>query len=175
MLTCLGLIVLVIVRLDENAAERIVGTATIIDGDSLVLAGQKLRLEGIDAPEYNQVCRSSSKDYFCGKQARQFLSNLISQRAVQCNGWQRDKYARLLVRCHIASQTLNREMVVAGWAVSYGDYFAEEAAAREAKRGIWQGAFERPSQWRKMRGELSEVPHDFWLKIVSFFKSLFGV
>lgn len=173
MLVCCGLIVLVIVSLDNQAAQRLQGTATVVDGDSLVLAGAKLRLEGIDAPEYRQVCRVGSKDYACGKQAREFLTQMISKRVVQCEGWQRDKYARLLVRCAVAAQELNRAMVTAGWAVSYGDYLQEETAARQAKRGVWQGPFERPSQWRKMRGDLTEVPHDIWLKIVSYVKSIF--
>ncbi len=170
-----ALLVLVVVRLDEFSAVRSQGVPTAVDGDSLVLKGAKLRLEGIDAPEYLQVCKSGKANYPCGREARKHLEQLISKRAVDCKGWQHDKYGRLLVRCSVGQQELNRQMVSSGWAVSYGDYFAEETAARGAKRGVWQGDFERPSSWRKMRGDLAEVPHDFWMKISTFFKGVFGL
>lgn len=174
MLVCFGLIVFAIRILDERTAEKLQGAATIVDGDSLILGGKKLRLEGIDAPEYRQICRLRNVDYSCGHKSRQHLNQLIAKHTVECKGWQRDRYARLLVRCTVANIELNREMVSSGWALSYGDFLSEEAAARAAKRGVWQGQFERPSQWRKMRGDLTEVPHDFWLKILSFFKKLVG-
>ncbi len=174
-LAIFGLIILTIIRLDEFSAKRTQGVATVVDGDSLTLRGAKLRLEGIDAPEYLQICKSGAAPYPCGREARKHLEQLIAKREVDCKGWQNDKYGRLLARCSVGGQEINQQMVSSGWAVSYGGYFAEETAARTAKRGLWQGEFERPSKWRKMRGDLAEVPHDTWLKIVSFIKSLFGV
>jgi endonuclease YncB( thermonuclease family) len=170
-----GLIVLIIVRLDRFSAQRAQGIATVVDGDSLVLLGQKLRLEGIDAPEFSQLCKNASVAYPCGRDARRQLEKLIFKRQVECTGWQNDKYGRLLARCSVGQQQINRQMVLSGWAVSYGDYFTEETAARAAKRGVWQGEFERPSTWRKMRGDILEVPHDVWLKITAFVRRLFGL
>ena len=175
MLVLFGLILLAIVRLDEFSAKHSQGVPVVVDGDSLVLSGGKLRLEGIDAPEYLQTCKNGSVLYPCGRQARKHLEQLIAKRHVQCKGWQNDKYGRLLARCSIGLLDLNRQMVSSGWAVSYGDYFSEETAARASKLGIWQGEFERPSAWRKMRGDVIEVPHDTWLKIATFFKRLFAL
>jgi hypothetical protein len=46
-------------------------------------------------------------------------------------------------------------MVREGWAVAYRkysqDFVADEAAAREAKRGIWRSAFIVPWEWRAQR------------------------
>jgi endonuclease YncB( thermonuclease family) len=40
-------------------------------------------------------------------------------------------------------------MVEEGFAVAFGAYQSEEAAARSARRGIWASEFERPQEWRR--------------------------
>jgi endonuclease YncB( thermonuclease family) len=46
---------------------------------------------------------------------------------------------------------VNRELVWQGWAVTYlgHEYDTEEDEARRERRGLWNGLFERPSEWRK--------------------------
>ncbi|MGL4488520.1 MAG: thermonuclease family protein [Rhizobiaceae bacterium] len=175
MATLCGLIIFLVVQLDQVSAKRAQGIPTIVDGDSFVLGGAKLRLKGIDAPEYTQNCKNGTVAYACGREARKHLERFVAKRQVDCEGWQSDKFGRLLVQCSVGGSDINQMMVSSGWAVSYGDYFAEETAARSAKRGVWQGEFERPSAWRKMRGDLAEVPHDIWLKVAAFFKGIFGL
>ena len=44
---------------------------------------------------------------------------------------------------------LSADMIRLGWAVANGDaYRSEEGEAELTRRGIWQGAFERPADWR---------------------------
>ncbi len=38
------------------ASEVITGPARVVDGDTLEIAGERIRLHGIDAPETNQTC-----------------------------------------------------------------------------------------------------------------------
>lgn len=59
-----------------------------------------------------------------------------------------DKHDRLLAVCSIGDVELNRWMVENGWAVAYGRYRDEERMAENQRRGIWQGRFERPRDWR---------------------------
>jgi endonuclease YncB( thermonuclease family) len=154
------------------------GRPVIADGDTIELAGQRIRLEGIDAPEYNQTCQSKSGSFNCGREARRKLAALAGSGPVRCSGWQEDKYGRLLGTCTSGKTELNREMVASGWAVSYGQYAAEEAAARKAGFGLWQGEFQRPAEWRKAHEATlaaQDAPHDFWHQLSALLKRMFGV
>ncbi len=136
------------------------GTAFVADGDSITLGGERIRMRGIDAPEYSQTCRKDGADYPCGKLARQSLVRLIAGRPVSCTGWQRDRYGRLLGDCEAGGVDLNRSQVAAGWAVAYGDFETEEAAARAGRAGIWAGTFDEPQTWRASHnGQLAERKH----------------
>ena len=124
------------------------GHALVADGDSISIAGEKIRLEGIDAPEVTQICKNNGQDYNCGDAARDHLRKLVEGRQIECQGWERDRYDRFLGWCRAGDTDLNGQMVSDGWAVSYGAYQTEEAEARATRRGIWQGEFDRPSDWR---------------------------
>lgn len=156
----LGLLILLAARLDRFATRTAEGAAIINDGDSITLGAERIRMRGIDAPEYAQVCRRDGADYPCGKLSRQYLVGLIAGQPVTCSGWRRDRYGRLLGDCTAGGKDLNRAQVVAGWAVAYGDFETEEAVARAAKTGIWGGTFEKPQDWRaNHRGAPVETRH----------------
>ncbi|KRB20082.1 MULTISPECIES: thermonuclease family protein [Mesorhizobium] len=156
----LGLLILLAARLDRVETRQTKGAAVINDGDSITLGAERIRMRGIDAPEYTQTCRRNGADYACGTLARQSLVRLIAGRPVTCSGWQRDRYGRLLGDCKAGDTDLNRAQVEAGWAVAYGDFESEEAIARTAKVGIWAGTFDRPQDWRDSHhGEVVERKH----------------
>ena len=68
-----------------------------------------------------------------------------------------DRYGRDLAACAVDSRDINAELVRDGSALAYGKYEAEEAQAKGARRGLWAGTFERPSDWRRRhpRGDLN--------------------
>lgn len=171
----LALLALVAARLEKFNTINPLGAAKVADGDSLELAGERIRLRGIDAPEFNQSCRRGAGDYPCGRQARAALRQLTEGRQVSCQGWERDRYGRLLATCTAGGIELNRQQVADGWAVAYGGYDAEEAQARVARRGIWSGEFNRPSEWRQMHGELVESPHDLVGAVRNWLRQLFAM
>ncbi|MCP4740093.1 MAG: thermonuclease family protein [Bosea sp.] len=126
------------------------GAAEAIDGDSLRLLGEELRLEGIDAPEYRQTCRDrNGGEVACGRQARRALAAMLALGNVSCTVSRPDRYGRGLARCRQGDAEINAALVSQGHAVSYGAYQAEEAEAKAAGRGIWATSFERPEAWRR--------------------------
>lgn len=173
-----GFLVFAIVRYGQIEQFNHRGAAIVLDGDTILLSGLKIRLEGIDAPEFSQTCMATSGAYPCGREARTRLAALAKSGPVECSGWQDDKYGRFLGTCSAGEVELNRQMVLSGWAVSYGAYVAEEVVAKKAGKGVWQGAFERPSVWRKTHDRLAaanDTPHDFWNKLTAFIRRMFGI
>lgn len=131
----------------------IVGTAArAIDGDTLELAGQRIRLHGIDAPETQQVCQRRGQPYDCGREAQRRLASALAGREVRCVVRGRDGYDRLLAVCHAGGVDLGEAMVRNSWAVAYrrysDDYVGAERDARARGGGLWGGGFEAPEQWR---------------------------
>ncbi len=171
----LGLLILLAARLDPVAERTLNGRPTVNDGDSLTLAGQRIRLLGIDAPEYDQVCHRAGVGYACGRRARDALVDIIGGRAVTCSGWGRDRYGRLLASCMAGDSALNRMMVETGWAVAYGDFATEETAARDRGLGLWAGAFERPHDWREQHGGMTESEHDLLGRLIAWVTRLIRV
>lgn len=127
----------------------------VIDGDTLHTQDEKIRLAGIDAPELSQTCRDgSAREWSCGQAAKERLAALVSQGSVTCSARGQDRYGRTLAVCAAGSEAdLGAALVRDGYAVNYdrytSDYAAAESEARAARRGIWQGAFERPEDWRR--------------------------
>lgn len=130
-------------------------SADVRDGDTLIVAGNRVRLYGIDAPEYHQSCRDAAgKLWPCGLQARTRLVDLTKAGPISCTVRATDQYDRKVAQCTNGSDVdLARAMVESGFAISPASrgtaaYAEEEAQAQQAKRGIWQGTFETPATWR---------------------------
>ncbi len=58
----------------------VAGVASVIDGDTIEVHGQRIRLHGIDAPESRQLCRLDGKPWQCGKDAANALADKIAHR-----------------------------------------------------------------------------------------------
>ncbi|WP_379071596.1 thermonuclease family protein [Mesorhizobium sp. UC22_110] len=169
----LGLVALIVARFDRVSTRQENGTAIVNDGDTITLGKERIRLRGIDAPEYSQLCRKDGLNYPCGKLSRQALVKLIGGRAVSCSGWQRDRYDRLLGDCKVGNVDLNAEQVRAGWAVAFGDFDVEEAAARVARAGIWAGSFDEPRDWRRSHDGATEPRHGTLASVGDTLRELF--
>ncbi|OPH83025.1 thermonuclease family protein [Nitrobacter vulgaris] len=134
-------------------AETIVGEPRIVDGDTVDIGGKKIRLQGIDAPESDQLCLDAQGEkWACGIAARDALSAFSKNRPWSCEVEGRDRYDRSLAFCSIGSQDINQWIVQNGWAlafVSYSNrYVADESWSRDIHAGLWSGAFIAPWDWR---------------------------
>jgi endonuclease YncB( thermonuclease family) len=136
----------------QTQAATVSGPPLVIDGDTLEIAGQRVRLFGIDAPELSQTWSRSGQAWECGKAAREHLAGMISTAEVTCSGAEKDTYGRLVAVCQVSGVDLNRALVAEGWATAfrrYSDrYRADETRAQAAKLGIWRSSFVRPEEYR---------------------------
>ena len=134
-------------------AKTIIGKVRVIDGDTIHINNNKIRLHGIDAPERKQKCKIDLQDWYCGKQSAVELKKLINEQNVQCLISDVDIYNRYIAICHVNKTNMNRWMVENGWAIAYRyysiDYINEEKFARENKLGIWNSEFLEPYLYRK--------------------------
>lgn len=170
----LGLVAIIWMNVDQVAARRMVGLAVATDGDTLRLAGERIRLRGLDAPELDQSCRRAGADYPCGREALRALADIVADTSVTCEGWERDRYGRRLATCRASGRDINRILVEQGWAVAFGDYEDAEAEARQAGRGLWAGDFDMPKAWREQHGGLAEARHDHLGAMLNWLRQLFG-
>jgi endonuclease YncB( thermonuclease family) len=145
------------------AKEEIFGIPRIVDGDTLVVDGTRIRLFGIDAPESKQSCSTAGKDYECGTASKNALQGKIGTSPVRCAVKRKDMYGRSVAICKLDPPKgvragedgldLNAWLVKEGWAVAYKRYSKAyvplETQAQEERKGIWSGKFEDPEKWRK--------------------------
>jgi endonuclease YncB( thermonuclease family) len=134
-------------------SKTILGKAKIIDGDTIHIKSNKIRLHGIDAPETKQTCKIDNQDWYCGKQSTKELKNLIKNQKVECNVNDVDRYNRYVAICYVNEININQWMVKNGWAIAYRyyseDYVLEEKYANDKKLGIWKSEFIEPYAYRK--------------------------
>ena len=144
----------------ERLPEQITGKAYVSDGDGLKVAGQRIRLAGIDAPEQGQMATTSQGEPVDqGKAAYRVLFNKVAGKTVHVTVHKMDKYGRLIGTVHLGGRDICREMVRDGfaWATCGEQYKEEEREARQAKRGMWKhDNMIHPKQWRRENRVLLE-------------------
>ena len=133
----------------------------VVDGDTVDvdidlgfgvwMRKQRIRMYGIDAPESNQTCLFQGKEWRCGWEATNALSNIVGKHWVTCTKIDVDRYKRVIAVCRVGPINLNAWMVKNGWAVAYrkysSDYVADEEFSRSLGKGLWRGKFIMPWAW----------------------------
>ena len=105
-----------------------------------------------------RVIDGKGKSYACGHAAQRALIATIAGRSVTCTPVEVDRYNRDVATCLADDLDLGEAMVRGGHALDYprhsrGRYAAAELEARDARRGMWAGTFERPATWRQQNAK----------------------
>lgn len=137
-----------------QANEPIAGKPSVIDGDTIEIHGQRIRLFGIDAPESDQQCFRGDQPWPCGRRAAQELQTFIGNSIITCTEKDRDRYGRIVAVCRLGTQgtDLSGYMTTQGYALAYRRYSTAyvggEDFARRKGSGIWMGTFQTPWDYR---------------------------
>ena len=125
----------------------------VIDGDTIVLNGEKIRFSGIDTPELKQTCLKDNEKVGCGMLAKMLLVKKIGNNTPICIGKKKDFYKRTLAECFVNGESLSKFLVRSGYAFAYRKYstkFVEdENFAKTKKLGMWSMTFQYPWDFRK--------------------------
>jgi endonuclease YncB( thermonuclease family) len=147
------LLALCLVIVTPAFAETLTGRARAVDGDTLEIAGDTVRIFGIDAPEHGQTCeRADGSGWDCGTWAAKELARRVRGTRVTCEGGERDRYGRLVASCAADGADIAEGLVRDGVAFAYlkysQRYLADEKQAAVAGAGLWQGRAARPEDFR---------------------------
>ena len=147
----------------EFSKNRVTGFARVSDGDTLKIAGERLRIFGIDAPERNQSCRTEHGVVWkCGIWASESLKELVEGEQVSCIWDHRDSYGRPIVQCQIEGKDLGGMLVENGIALAYRKYSTryveQELSAARKDIGLWAGSVQQPQTFRLIAQKSEEPP-----------------
>ncbi|WP_034853870.1 thermonuclease family protein, partial [Inquilinus limosus] len=133
-----------------------IAAVEIVDGDTLRVDGERVRLWGIDAPERVQLCRIDGRDEPIGREATEALRSILAHGELRCETKDRDRYGRTVAECWAGQVSVSDAMVRSGWAwalprYSKDRYLPAQEEAERAARGVWAGdrACEAPARFRQ--------------------------
>ena len=164
-LNLFSLLIFLLFPIISISSEKVIlGKAKVIDGDTIKINKEKIRLYGIDAPEKKQICKkiylsflifNFQKNYKCGEKSTLALSKKLKKEKIKCIlRDDKDRYKRNIGTCYIKNQDINAWLVKSGHALAYRKYSTkyvpEEEYAKENKLGIWRGTFMSPEKWRRI-------------------------
>lgn len=131
------------------------GVVRVVDGDTFVIGGQKVRLQAVDAPEMAQTCTEKSgqrRVWACGAWVTAQARALFQGQRASCQASGYDRYGRVVARCSVAGQDMGATLVGAGLAFAYlrfgDDYAQAERAARRQGRGLHAHDMISPATYR---------------------------
>jgi endonuclease YncB( thermonuclease family) len=145
----LGTVVLCFLTCGISAAESL----RVVDGDTIILNGEKIRFTGIDTPELKQTCTQDDQEVKCGMDAKMILIKKIGNYTPVCISEGKDVYKRTLAECFINGESLSKFLVRSGYAFAYRKYskkfIKDEEFAKTNKLGMWAMTFQYPWNFRK--------------------------
>ena len=146
-------LVTIIVVLMLTGTVALADNFKVVDGDTIVLNGEKIRFSGIDTPELKQTCLQDDQEVACGMFAKMLLIKKIGSHSPECISEGKDAYKRILAECFVNGESLSKFLVRSGYAFAYRKYstkfIQDEEFAKANKLGMWAMTFQYPWDFRK--------------------------
>ena len=133
---------------------RVIGTelqsgARVVNGDTVVVEGQILRLAGVVAPAPGQPC-FSPMEWPCGDRSLEALARLTHEHTVRCLVTE-SSATMPYASCWLGALDLNSWVVAQGWGFALntlGPYAQLQTQAVASERGRWAGQFNPTAAWK---------------------------
>lgn len=137
------------------AQQSMVGKPSVTGGDTIRIGQTHVRLDGVDAPEAEQMCRIEGKEWACGKEAKLALTQIIGTRWVTCFPTGKEEKGLVVAQCYAGPADIAALLVREGMALAdrrhSTAYVIYEDYARRGRKGVWRGTFQMPWEWRGSR------------------------
>lgn len=112
--------------LQDADAATVTGSAIIVDGDTMRIGGEEIRVYGIDAPETAQKCQAPKGTWDCAQAVIDAVAAMTAGKTVRCEGQERDQYGRLIARCSTDDEPdIGARLVSDGLAWAFVKYSAD--------------------------------------------------
>ncbi|MDG6778629.1 thermonuclease family protein [Thiomicrorhabdus sp. zzn3] len=129
-----------------------------LSGDTLVIQDQRVRLNGIHAPQIPRIHKFNTPGQPLAKEAQTFLNKLLANNdlevGVEYDTTQVDRFNRQLVHLFLKDGTnVQQEILKNGYAIAFTDnqnslharcYFEAEQQARQNRYQLWDLAQKKP-------------------------------
>lgn len=141
---------------------ELIGTPKVVNGDTISIGGKYIKFFGVDAAVANQTCADKNgRSYKCGQEAATWLKSWITDYDVECRIVKRDAKGNMMGVCFLGEYDIGAAIVNAGWAVAdtriTDIYLPYQQQAQSNRRGLWQGQFYMPSDWRKLQSAKPKI------------------
>ncbi len=157
-------LVLLMCAFSLPVAADVLGRVRVIDGDTFDVAGVRVRIHGIDAPEGKQTCETEQgARWACGAWVTSQVAVLYDGKRAHCRQVDVDRYDRVVARCEINGRDVGQQIVSEGLAFAYRKYSMaydlDEKGAAVNDRGLHASRVQNPAQYRATRAK-GRIPLD---------------
>ena len=119
------------------------GIPRVVDGNTIIINFQKIRLHGIEAPNAEQLCEIDGESWLCGWEATNALAHIVGRHWVSCRQNRLNEGGVVDATCFAGNVlNINAWMVRNGWATAQNQtntrFLQLEILARQEQIGIWR-------------------------------------
>lgn len=124
----------------------------VIDGDTMEVRGETIRLFAVDTPELGQPWWGDDDQHQdAGQLAKNALERLVKGKRLSVRVLREDKYSRSIAIVKVDGRDVGRSLVSQGFGfASPGStrYKRTQASAKRRNKGFWRGELQMPWDYR---------------------------
>ena len=129
------------------------GVPHVVDGNTIIINFQNIRLHGIEAPNAEQLCEIDGESWLCGWEATNALAHIVGRHWVSCRQNRLNEGGVVDATCFAGNVlNINAWMVRNGWATAQNQtntrFLQLETLARQEQIGIWRTKYKNTEHLR---------------------------